>query len=58
MHTVPRMTRLKQEIDNALKLFASDKRWSLSLAIAEIVANSNEISDYLTLDEKIESVPK
>lgn len=52
MHTVPRMTRLKQEIDNALKLFASDKRWSLSLAIAEIVANSNEISDYLTLDEK------
>lgn len=52
MQTIPRMTRLKQETDRALKLFASEKRWSLSLAIAEIVANSSEISEYLTQSEK------
>lgn len=52
MHTIPRMTRLKPEIDQAVKLFASNKRWSLSLAIAEIVTNSSEISEFLFLDEK------
>lgn len=52
MQTIPRMTRLRDEIDEALQKFASSKKWSISLAIAEIVANSSEISHYLSLDDK------
>lgn len=52
MNTIPRMTRLRNEIDEALQKFASNKKWSISLAISEIIANSSEISDYLTLSEK------
>lgn len=52
MQSVPRMTRLNNRIDEALKRFADEKKWTLSFAISEIVSNAREISDYLTLEEK------
>ena len=50
MTTMPRMTRLEYDIDNALQKFASEKKWKISFAIAQILENSPEISSYL--DEK------
>lgn len=52
MQTTPRMTRLSDRIDKALQEFANSKKWSISLAIAEILANSSEISNYLSLEDK------
>lgn len=50
MATTPRMTRLEYDIDNALQKFAGARKWKISFAIAQILANSPEISSYL--DEK------
>lgn len=47
MRNTSRMTRLNNEIDEALQKFANDRKWTISFAIAEILANSSEISHYL-----------
>lgn len=52
MQTVPRMTRIKKNIDEAVKKLASDRGWYISQAISHIISNSPMISEYLTLDEK------
>lgn len=52
MQTIPRMTRVGGRVDEALQKFADDKEWTISFAIAKILANSSELSYYLSLEDK------
>lgn len=52
MQTIPRMTRLKEHIDEAVLKLAAERGWYISQALSQIISNSPMISNYLTLDEK------
>mgnify|MGYP007049376845 CR=1 FL=1 len=38
--SIPRMTRVREEIDEAISKYASERKWTISFAIAQILEDS------------------
>lgn len=50
--SIPRMTRVREEIDEAISKYASERKWTISFAIAQILEDSPILSHYLSLEDK------